>query len=95
MAKLINLPAVPAVPDAEAHGRADTARRRQLFAWADAVLVQLGLDRAIARVQTIEALRRIVLDIDSAEVILAIRDVLHPSSGERTAGSSAIWPTRS
>ena len=83
MARLINLPAVSAVPDAEAHGRADTARRRELFAWADAVLAQLGLDRAIARAQTIEALRRIVLDTDSVEVILVIRDALHPGSGQQ------------
>jgi hypothetical protein len=45
--------------------------------------VQLGLGRAIARAETIEMLRRIVLDTDSAEVILAIREALHPSGEQQ------------
>jgi predicted P-loop ATPase len=82
MAKLISLP-VPLEQDTEAHARADSERKRRLFEWADTVLKQLGLDRAVARVSSIAALRRITLDADGAEVILAIRDALHPASGQR------------
>jgi predicted P-loop ATPase len=82
MVEPIKLP-VPASQDAEAHARADSERKRQLFAWAELVLKQLGLDRAVARASSVEALRRITLDAGSAEVVLAIRDALHPSSGHR------------
>jgi predicted P-loop ATPase len=76
------LPA-PTSQDADAHARADTQRTRRLFAWADAVLKKLRLDTAVAFARSIEELRRVMLDVDSAEVTLAIRDALHPASGHR------------
>jgi len=82
--KVVKLP-VPASQDAHAdeHARADTERSRRLFDWADGVLRQLGLNKAVAAVGSIEELRNITFDADSAEVALAIRDALHPASGER------------
>jgi predicted P-loop ATPase len=82
MAKVLGLP-VPASQDAEDHARADTQRNQRLFDWADAVLKKLGLDKEVAAAKSIEELRRITLNADSAEVALAIRDALHPASGHR------------
>jgi len=82
MAKLINLP-VPIEGNTEANASAESDRKRRLFAWADAVLRQLGLSQAIARASSVAALRRIVLDVDSVDVILAIREALHPAGGQR------------
>jgi Virulence-associated protein E-like domain len=84
MARLINLP-IPAALYADAHARADSERAEQLFAWADAVLKQVGLTKAVAAARTIEELRRVIFNTDSAEIILAIRDALHPASGQRQA----------
>jgi predicted P-loop ATPase len=47
------------------------------------VLKRLGLDRAVAAASSIEELRSLTLDVDGAEVTLAIRDALHPASGRR------------
>jgi predicted P-loop ATPase len=86
MAKIVNLP-VPSRPrreDEQAHARADTQRRQQLFAWADAVLQQLGLHRAVAAATSIEALHAVKFDAaNNAEAMLLIRDALHPASGRR------------
>jgi hypothetical protein len=68
---------VPDVDDANAE------RNQQLFDWAFAVLRQVGIDRAIRRATSIEGLARIALNADGAEITLAIRDALHPASGER------------
>src|ERR1700756_4536536 len=81
--KVIQLPVSTAPPDADEHARADTQRNRRLFDWAEAVLKQLGFDKAVAAARSIEELRRITFDVDSAEVVLAIRDALHPPSGHR------------
>ena len=82
MAKLINL-LVPIEGNTEANARAESDRKRRLFAWADAALRQLGLSQAIARASSVAGLRRIVLDVDSVDVILAIREALHPADGQR------------
>ena len=82
MVELIKLP-VPASQDADDYARADTQRNQRLFDWADGVLKRLGLDKAVAAAKSIEELRRITLDVDSAEIALAIRDALHPASGDR------------
>ena len=47
------------------------------------MLKALGLDKAVAAARSIEDLRRIALDVDSAEIALALRDALHPASGQR------------
>jgi predicted P-loop ATPase len=80
MVKVIQLPA-PASQDADEHARADTQRNQRLFDWADTVLKRLRLDKAVAAARSIEQLRRVTFNTDSAEVTLAIRDALHPSSG--------------
>jgi predicted P-loop ATPase len=80
--KVIKLP-VPASQDADEHARADTERNRRLFDWADAVIKRLRLDKAVAAARSIEELRRVIFDVDGAEVTLAIRDALHPASGHR------------
>ena len=82
MVKVIKLP-VPASQDADEHARADTQRNQRLFDWADAVLKRLGLDKAMAAARSIEELRSITFNADSAEIALAIRDALHPASGHR------------
>ena len=79
----IKLPIPTPPPNADAHARADTERNRRLFDWAEAVLKALGLDKAVAAARSIEDLRRIALDVDSAEIALALRDALHPASGQR------------
>jgi predicted P-loop ATPase len=79
MAKLIPFPE----PNAEAHAQAETERKRKLFAWADAVLQQLGLTAKVAQAQSIDDLRKITFDINDVEVELAIRDALHPTAGPR------------
>jgi predicted P-loop ATPase len=79
----IKLPIPTPPPNADAHARADTERNRRLFDWAEAVLKKLGLDKAVAAARSIEELRKVTLNVDSAEIALAIRDALHPASGHR------------
>jgi predicted P-loop ATPase len=75
MDKIVNLP-VSTTPPKDANDQ----RTRRLFAWADAVLRRLGL---VTAARSIEELRRVTLDVESAEVIVAIRDALHPANGDR------------
>ena len=85
MVDVIKLP-VPAsqgANDADDHARAETQRNRRLFDWADGVLKRLGLDKAVSAAKSIEELHRLTLDVDSAEIALAIRDALHPASDRR------------
>jgi len=85
MNEVVKLP-VPTRPADEAeHARADTQRNQRLFKWAEEVLQRLGLDKAVAAARSIEELRHITFNVESAEVIVAIRDALHPASGERQA----------
>ena len=69
--------------NADEHARADTERNQRLFDWADAVLKRLRLDKAVAAARSIEELRAVTFNADSAEITLAIRDALHPASGHR------------
>ena len=80
MPKVIKLP-VPVSQDADEHARADTERNQRLFDWADVVLKRLRLDKAVAAARSIEELRAVTFNADSAEATLAIRDALHPASG--------------
>jgi predicted P-loop ATPase len=79
MADLIPFPQ----PDAEAHAQAETERKRKLFAWADALLQQIGLIAKVAQAQSVDDLRKIALDINDVEVEFAIRDALHPAAAQR------------
>jgi predicted P-loop ATPase len=54
-----------------------------LFVWANKVLRQLRLDRALAVAKSIEEVLRITLNDHDAAIILAIRDALHPAKGHR------------
>jgi predicted P-loop ATPase len=67
----------------EEHTRAETERKRHLFAWADGVLHELGLAERIAHAGSLEELRKITFDADAAEIALAIREALHPAGGAK------------
>jgi hypothetical protein len=70
---------------AEQHARAETERRRALSEWADGVLQRLGFAERVRRASTIEELRLITFDANAVEVMLAIREALHPSSEPEAA----------
>ena len=72
-------------PDADKHARAETQRKQSLFAWADRVLAELGVARRVQGASTLDELRLVTFDADAAEVVLAIRDALHPASGGKEA----------
>src|ERR1700730_9802374 len=74
---------IPIVTGADAHARLETERKRELFAWADRVLRELGFADRVKLAISLHDLHRIVFDPDAAEVALAIREALHPASGER------------
>jgi hypothetical protein len=67
MANVINL-LVPA-----SQGADDTQRTQRLFDWADAELKKLGVTSAPAAESSIEELRGVALDTDSAEVTVVNR----------------------
>jgi predicted P-loop ATPase len=68
---------------AEEHARAETERKQRLFDWADRVLRDLGLTDRVARVTSLDELRRVIFEADAAEVALAIREALHPATGAK------------
>jgi predicted P-loop ATPase len=82
MTEIVRLP-VPASTDTDEYARADTERNRRLFDWALEVIKQLGLDLAVAQAKSIEELAGVALNLESAAIVLAIRDALHPASGRR------------
>jgi predicted P-loop ATPase len=61
----------------------ETERKRDLYAWCDRLLERLGLTRKVAEANSVDDLRKIVFDVDSFEVGLAVRDALHPTSGPK------------
>jgi predicted P-loop ATPase len=80
MANLIPFPD----PGAEARAQAETESKLKLFAWADALLKQLGLTARVAQAQSVIDLRKITLNVDEVvEIDIAIRDALHPATGTR------------
>jgi hypothetical protein len=79
----LKLPVPTPRADEDEHARADTERRQRLFDWADAVLKRLGLAAAMKAARAAAEVRSVTFDADSAEVVLAIRDALHPASGHR------------
>jgi predicted P-loop ATPase len=82
MPEVIRLPVLTST-DADERGRADNDRTRRLFDWALDVLKSLGLDKAVTRATSIAELRAITLDLECAEITLAIRDALYPATGCR------------
>ena len=90
-----NVVVVPLHLGAEEHARAETERKRQLLAWADHVLGRLGLSERVACANSLDYLRRITFDADAVDVVLAIREALHPASGPKAAyfeGLQRGWP---
>jgi hypothetical protein len=71
--------------DAKARAAAETKAKEALFKWADELLEQIGIAQKIAEAQSIDAVQRIQLDVDAVDVVLAIREALHPSSGDKPA----------
>jgi Virulence-associated protein E len=68
---------------AEERTRADAERHQRLFDWAAAVLKRIGKVEAVNAAASLMELHAIYLDINSAEIALAIQDALHPSIGQR------------
>jgi hypothetical protein len=56
-----------------------------LSEWADAVLQRLGFAERVRRASTIEEVRLITFGANAVEVVLAIREALHPGSGRKAA----------
>ena len=74
---------IPLKTGTDEHARAETDRKRRLFAWADLVLQQLGFADRVAQADSVDELRKVTFDADTIEVALAIRDALHPATGKR------------
>lgn len=72
-------------PDADEHARAETERKQHLFDWADRVLAELGLTDRVRQAGTVDELRRVTFDANAADIVLAIRDALHPARGRKAA----------
>jgi hypothetical protein len=75
----------PVVPfrGAKDHADAEADRQDRLFAWAKRVLQKLGLDKKVEQANSFEELRKIVLDVNAVDVILAIQNAMHPPSGRK------------
>jgi hypothetical protein len=69
------------MPDADDTSRIETERKNDLFAWLDHLLDEVGLAARIAQAE-LRDLRAIVLDVEAAEIVLAIREALHPADGK-------------
>lgn len=63
----------------------ETARKTALYKWADEILKELGLIDQIEQANSVEALRKIIFDVDTVEAELAIQEALHPESGHAAA----------
>ena len=74
---------IPLKTGTDEHARAETDRKRRLFAWADLVLQQLDFADRVAQADFVDELRKVTFDADTIEVALAIRDALHPATGKR------------
>jgi hypothetical protein len=81
MADVIKLPPPTRPIGADEAARIETEHKQRLFDWCDELLKALGYTKKVRAARTILELHRIVLDAESAEVTLAIRDTLHPASG--------------
>jgi hypothetical protein len=83
VSKILTLPVPLADADEANTDDVNSERNQRLFDWAFAVLKRLGIEQAINRATSIDELRRVILDVDSTGITLAIRDALHPASGNR------------
>jgi Domain of unknown function (DUF927) len=67
---------------AEEHGRDQTEQMNALFQWAQKVLKDAGLLKALGDAKTREELDAIKLDVGDPALIMAIRNALHPGAGK-------------
>ena len=74
---------IPLKTGTDEHARAETDRKRRLFAWADLVLQQLGFADRVEQADSVDELRKVTFDADTIEVALAIREALHPANGPK------------
>ena len=74
---------IPFPQDAEQYSKEETERKLQLFAWANRVLRDLGFADRIKQAASLEELRKVIFDHEAADVILAIRAALHPTTGTK------------
>ena len=65
---------IPLKTGTDEHARAETDRKRRLFAWADLVLQRLGFTDRVAQADSVDELRKVTFDADSLDVALAIRE---------------------
>jgi hypothetical protein len=68
------------MPDADSTAHSETERKRELFAWADRLLAEIGLQAHIAQADQ-QGLAGIVLDAEAPAISIAIAAALHPASG--------------
>ena len=69
-------------PDAKARADEETENKRKLFAWADLLLQKIGIAQNVAQAKSADDLEQIKLDVEDVDVVIAVRDALHPSSGK-------------
>jgi hypothetical protein len=72
------------MPDADDASRAETERKRALFAWADRVLAEIGIATQIAAAD-LQELAKIVFDPEATGIEIAIAVALHPGAGGKIA----------
>jgi Protein of unknown function (DUF3631) len=80
--KATNVVQMPA-QDAKARADAETEDKRQLFKWADELLQQIGAAQKVAAAKSVDAVRKLKLDVGGVDVEMAMRTALHPVGGER------------
>jgi predicted P-loop ATPase len=74
---------VPLPVSPEDRAGAEAQRQQKLFDWAAGVLERLGLLREIKQVRSQYDVRRITIDLNDPEVVIAIQYALHPIKGKR------------
>jgi hypothetical protein len=74
MSNIIQLPPPPDEPG----NNPNEDRNKRLLDWANMVLVETGLAKAIRQAASIAELRDLVFDQDNPAIALAIRDALYP-----------------
>ncbi len=72
------------------HASEETRRKRDLFAWAEQVLADLGYMRRLVEATSVKEIRSIKFDENGPDIELAIRDALHPVKGEPQACFTGI-----
>lgn len=69
--------------DAKARADAETEDKKRLFEWADELLEQIGIKQKVTEANSVDDLRKIKLDVEEVDVVMAIRFALHPRGDKR------------